>query len=198
MGKNKTCKSSLPDKRERRQKKRDRIITVDLDGTVADISHRREHALKFGEEGSPSFYDVLLDPELFNLDIPIIPARDFLCAYVSEAAGEVVYLSGRRIGTERDSLEWLIQRGFPEGRVIHRKTGRKSADFKKECLESLSREFRIDGHFGDREIDDRGSAESVGVRYFHIDNYQWPNFSQLRPMFIKEVTGFTEAIDSTL
>ena len=124
------------------------------------------------------------------MDFPIIAARDFLSAYVAETGGEVVYLSGRRVGTEPHSLEWLVTNGFPAGRVIHRKTGRKSADFKKECLETLSGEFRIDGHFGDRDVDDRGSAEFVGVRYFHIDRYQWPVFHDVRSYFVKEVTSF--------
>ena len=177
----------------RKLKKRGRLITVDLDGTVADISKRRQFALGFGEEKSPSFYQALLDPSHFHLDEPIIGARDFLTAYVSQTGGEVRYLSGRRIGTEASSLSWLVSNGFPSGEVIHRKTGIKSLDFKKHCLIKLASEFRIEGHFGDREIDDRLSAESAGIRYFHIANYVWPDFSDVRSFFIKDVS--TDYID---
>ena len=169
----------------RRRKHFPRIVTVDLDGTVADISKRREYALTFGPEKSPPFYEALLDPSLFHLDYPIEGARDFLDNYTIATGGKVVYLSGRRVGTEAASLEWLVQHGFPTGKVLHRKTGIKSLDFKKQCLERLAREFAIDGHFGDREIDDRQSAENAGVVYYHIENYQWPNFAHVRDAFIK-------------
>jgi hypothetical protein len=169
----------------RRRKHLSRIVTVDLDGTVADIGKRRELALTFGPEKSPSFYEALLDPSLFHLDYPIEGARDFLNNYRLATGGEVVYLSGRRVGTEAASLEWLVQHGFPSGQVLHRKTGIKSMDFKKQCLEVLSNEFAIDGHFGDREIDDRQSAGNAGIVYYHIDNYQWPIFAHVRDAFIK-------------
>lgn len=187
MSRNKGRVGQEKDKKgnQRKLKKRGRIITVDLDGTVADISKRRELALEFGEEKSPVFYEVLLDPSHFHLDQPVPSARDFLTAYVAETGGEVHYLSGRRVGTESASLEWLTQHGFPSGPVIHRKTGKKSADFKKQYLTFLAAEFRVDGHFGDREVDDRGSAEAVGIPYFHIDGYAWPVFSEVRSLFLK-------------
>jgi predicted secreted acid phosphatase len=173
----------------RKTKHMQRIITVDLDGTVADISQRREFALKHGEERSPQFYEVLLDPQHFYLDEPVGSSRDFLTAYVTSTQGEIVYLSGRRVGTEANSREWLISHGFPDGRVIHRRTGRKSADFKFECLSQLSEEFRIDGHFGDREIDDGQVAEKAGVRYFLIKDYQWPIFSEIQGFFVRDVSS---------
>lgn len=176
----------------RKTKQMERIITVDLDGTVADISQRRAFALRHTEERSPQFYEILLDPAHFHLDVPVESSRAFLLSYVAATQGEVVYLSGRRVGTESHSREWLISHGFPDGRIIHRRTGRKSADFKLECLEKLSEEFRIDGHFGDRDIDDGQVAEKAGVRYFLIKEYRWPNFSEVQGLFIKNTSAATD------
>jgi hypothetical protein len=56
-------------------------------------------------------------------------------------------------------------------------------------LSQLSEEFRIDGHFGDREIDDGQVAEKAGVRYFLIKDYQWPIFSEIQGFFVRDVSS---------
>jgi hypothetical protein len=189
-------KKSVPHTERRgKLKSRERIVTVDLDGSVADITLRRLYALKFGPEKSPAFYDVLLDPVHFHMDVPIEPARDFLQEYRQATGGEIVYLSGRRLGTESASLEWLVRNGFPVGRVIHRRTGRKSADFKKECLLELAAQYKVDAHFGDRPDDDSRSAEAAGVPYFLIKDYVWPDFEDIKHFFVKSQTTFSDAYD---
>lgn len=156
-----------------------RLVTVDLDGTVANITQRRENALSFGPDKSHAFYTALLDGTKYHMDEPIVAAREFLVRYESELGGKIVYLSGRRKGSEHQSEAWLREHGFPTGRILHRRTGHRSLDFKTEWLMSLKTNSRIDAHFGDRLEDDGGAAKCAGVRFVHIDNDIWPSFDSV-------------------
>lgn len=160
------------------RKRSKRLVSVDMDGTVADISPRRELALQFGSDGSRAFYNALLDGSKYHMDLPIVASRDFLTEYVTQTGGEVVYLSGRRQGSEHFSEAWLEQHGFPKGRILHRPIGQRSLEFKVGWLRRLKAEGPwIDGHFGDRLEDDGGAARLSGVTFVHIDNNVWPTFT---------------------
>ena len=164
-------------------KKLGHMISVDMDGTVADISARRLLALKSGPDGSPAFFNTLLDGALYHMDEPIIASRDFLQTYVSGNHGRVVYLSGRRQGSEKYSRDWLKVHGFPTGEIIHRRMGERSLNFKANWLRRFKSENEfVDAHFGDRLEDDGGAAETAGVSFVHIVDNRWPSFSDWSPM----------------
>ena len=163
--------------------RRQRIVSVDIDGTVADVTRRREYALQFGEDCSVEFYTVFLDGEHYPMDDPIVASRDILCRYVSELNGKIVYLSGRRQGTEEQTELWLRQHQFPNGQIIHRAMGQKSVWFKSEWLEALRRKYWIDAHIGDRLEDDERAARYSGVQFVHIKDHQWPTADDLFTKF---------------
>lgn len=115
-------------------------LSVDIDGTVADISKRIDFALQFGKDGSKEYWDVLLQGANYHTDEPILACRQSLLNWVSShcpASGmprRVVYVSGRRSGTESQTAAWLRQHGFPAGDIWHRPQGIRSYLWKKEAL----------------------------------------------------------------
>ena len=152
------------------------MLSVDLDGTVADITVRKEYALQFGVDGSIEFYEALLDGKQYTLDQPILAARDFLNQYVRDTKGEIIYLSGRREGTEGDSQAWLTKHNFPRGRVIHRAKGHRSLDFKCSWLRQFKETRWVDAHIGDRLEDDANAARFSGVKFLHVVDHVWPSY----------------------
>ena len=150
---------------------------MDLDGTVANISKRFEYALQFGPDGSVQFYEALLDGAQYHLDTPVEAAREYLWKYTEEIKGDIVYLSGRREGTESESRAWLEKHGFPRGQIIHRRMGNRSLDFKLYWLRRFKGSRWIDGHYGDRMQDDAAAARFAGIRFVHIVDHVWPEFN---------------------
>jgi predicted secreted acid phosphatase len=163
--------------------RRPRVISVDLDGTVANIRRRYEYALQHGPDKSNEFYNVFLDGEFYHLDEPIPASLEFLWRYVRELKGRVVYLSGRRQGTEGQTEAWLRQHGFPNGEIIHREMGMRSLHFKSEWLITLRRQYWVDAHIGDRLEDDGGAARFTGTRFIHIRDNNWPQFEEILKRF---------------
>jgi predicted secreted acid phosphatase len=155
-----------------------RILSVDLDGTVADITKRKEYALQFGPDGSVQFYEAFLDGRGYDMDAPVVSARDFLNRYVQETKGEIAYLSGRRKGTESETLAWLTKHQFPTGAVIHRPKGHRSLDFKCSWIHKFKESKWVDAHIGDRIEDDGKAAHYSGVRFVHIVDHQWPTLDE--------------------
>ena len=162
---------------------RKRMISVDMDGTIADITERRNIALQHGAEGTVPFYSALLDGKRYHLDEPIAASRDFLWAYVRELGGRIIYLSGRRQGSEQYSEAWLRRHNFPNGEILHRRMGHSSLDFKTRWLRQWQKQHRVDAHFGDRLEDDGGASKLAAVRFVHIVDNSWPSFDSLRSVF---------------
>jgi FMN phosphatase YigB (HAD superfamily) len=156
-------------------------ISVDIDGTIADISARIATAEQTAKPGTALYWDTLLDGELYHLDRPIEEARKFLVRWTLEAKGEIVYLSGRRKGTQLSTRRWLEKHAFPTGRIIHRVKGSDSRYFKTCQLRELAVVANLEAHFGDRLEDDGGAAKAAGVRFCHIhenDGSSWPTLEK--------------------
>jgi len=134
-------------------------IVVDIDGTIADVSRRLEFALARHPRKGHRFWDVFLDPSLYHLDVPIEAARKILDWY----PGEIIYLSGRRAGTEDATRDWLLEHGFPLGQIHHRPKGEKTIDFKVRVIRELLRKgYNIESGWGDTE-QDRIAYEEAGI-----------------------------------
>ncbi len=164
-----------------------RTISVDIDGTIADISVRIKTAERQAKPGTGAYWETLLNGNLYHLDRPIEAARNFLKRWTSEVQGEIVYLSGRRVGTEMATRTWLHKHDFPSGKIIHRVRGSDSRFFKTCRLRELAAVAKLDAHFGDRLEDDGGAAKEAGVRFVHItenDESSWPTLEA----FLKPVT----------
>lgn len=154
-----------------------RILSVDIDGTIADVTKRKQYALKYGADGTHVFYEVFLDGKYYHMDDPVIASRDFLNQYISNVGGQIVYLSGRREGTEGQTQNWLTAHEFPRGHIIHRRKGLRSAKFKSHWINEFKRiGSHVDAHIGDRLEDDGGAAKECNVRFVHIVDHEWPSF----------------------
>lgn len=162
-----------------------RIVSVDIDGTIANISARMALAGSTHKEGSTKYWDMALCGSLYHLDEPLLAARDALLDYVSSADVGIAYLSGRRSGTEHQTRAWLLEHGFPSGNVVHRRKGVRSKLFKCESLRAMRKKVWVECHVGDRLEDDGGAAAQAGVKFFHIkenDQSSWHAF----PSFISK------------
>jgi predicted secreted acid phosphatase len=155
----------------------DRVLSVDIDGTIADVTKRKLYALQFGPDASRVFYEVFLAGEHYHMDDPVIASREFLHKYVSDLRGKIIYLSGRREGTEGHTQEWLTRHSFPDGHIVHRRKGLQSAQFKTHWIRAfLSKGLIVDAHVGDRLEDDGGAAKNNSIRFIHIVDHAWPTF----------------------
>ena len=164
---------------------RPRMISVDIDDTIADCNRRKEFALLAGPDRSVEFFEAFLDGTNYHLDTPIFASKEFLWRYVRDIRGVVKYVSGRRQGTEQDTLEWLTRHDFPNGEIIHRQKGFRSLNFKADWLLKFKRSKWVDAHFGDRLEDDGGAARYAGVKFVHIENLVWPEFEAIFPQLVK-------------
>jgi acid phosphatase class B len=146
-----------------------RIMSFDLDGTVASIQRRLDLAPgkpdKNGEiRRSFQDWDVVLNGANYHLDSPIPGARRYVNSLTQQGYA-IVYLSGRREGTEGYTARWLLEHGFPRGAaIIHRPKGTNSKSFKQHVLVALKQHGTVAAHFGDRPGDDCVSAVRAGVR----------------------------------
>jgi hypothetical protein len=122
-------------------------IIVDIDGTLADITHRLHFI-----EGSPKNWDAFFDA--CEDDIPIIAICDLVASLRSDGH-RIVYCSGRAERCRDKTQRWIYRHvGDPQNQVIYmRPDGDHRPDevLKKEFL-SLMRTAGIDPKLA---IDDR-------------------------------------------
>jgi hypothetical protein len=78
------------------------ILLVDIDGTIADNSHR-EGFLQGGKKDWDSFYN----PELMAKDLPIEAAMDVLPRLITLLQGNFFFLTGRPERTRAVTVAWL-------------------------------------------------------------------------------------------
>lgn len=127
-----------------------RAYIVDIDGTLADISHR----LRF-IEAQPKQWDDFF--EACSDDLPIEDVIDVVRAIACEQEGvrgpEIVYLTGRPERVRDKTNVWLACNGLPAGRLIMRKDGdhRPDTTAKRELMDAIIADgYRIAGVFEDR------------------------------------------------
>ncbi len=217
------------------------VLSLDIDGTLANIEARIDHARGKFKDGSRAYWDELLRGDLYHMDSPIPEAlacvkqwlaakpldswrdaaktfRTANAAVLEQARGTisadnqeeanaaadatkgkkkgkshkggkckdgpvfvgkeppaprlVVYVSGRRDGTQHQTKEWLDKHGFPPGRIFHRCTGVNSYRWKANMLWDLRKVCYLRAHVGDRD-DDRQAAEQVNVLGVQVNPNTW-------------------------
>jgi hypothetical protein len=119
-----------------------KIIICDIDGTIADITHRL-HYIQNKPKNWESFYGTVKD------DKPIYPIIDLLRllnAGVSFSEDvRFVFMSGRKNSTRQDTQDWIREHlPFLDAWSLYmRKDGDYREDFivKKELLEQLKLDF---------------------------------------------------------
>jgi len=157
------------------------VLSVDIDGTIADIAARINMSKSYYQEGSNQYWDMLLDGQYYYMDTPIIPAREWLKKWITggNQKREIFYVSGRRQGTEEQTKTWLKKYDFPDGQIIHRRKKVQSGPFKARELSNLSRKYNVVAHLGDRD-DDGWAANEAGVRFIRCTDGYWLTLKQVQ------------------
>ena len=85
------------------------LVLFDIDGVVADDSHRVEFAVR--KLWGPYF-------ELIGQDTPLQRGFELAWKYANTAGTEVQYLTGRRVDLYQGTSTWLRDHGFPNPESI--------------------------------------------------------------------------------
>jgi hypothetical protein len=112
------------------------LAVFDLDGTLADTSHRQGLLERRPRDWNAFFAAAAKDPPLAEgVALALSSARD--C--------EVVYLTGRPERCRHDTVAWLAAQGLPQGRLWMRRDDdrRPARRTKLEILERLARGRRV-------------------------------------------------------
>jgi phosphoglycolate phosphatase-like HAD superfamily hydrolase len=125
-----------------------RCYIFDIDGTIADLSHRLPHIQKDPKDWD-GFFAACKD------DAPIQHTIK-LAIDVALAGANIVYVSGRSDQCREATETWLREHALPEGRVYMRKAGDHRPDFKVKV--ELLEQLRAEGHSPVMAFDDRNSV----------------------------------------
>lgn len=112
-----------------------KTILFDLDGTIANIDHRRVHLEKDVPDWK-SFND-----ELHN-DIPNEPIVELYKTLWETKRFEIIIVTGRMEGARKITEEWLKSNSIPFERIVMRpdKDFRPDHEIKKEILAKFKAE----------------------------------------------------------
>lgn len=142
-----------------------RVSVWDLDGTLADDSHRL-HLLP--SEGSTEPEDYEDYHSLLHLD-PVIEKSKFVLNLLSLET-EIIYLTSRPSNHRFSTARWMREKGLPEGHLVMRPEGSRigSAEFKGSYLDYLivSCLCQVLFLFDDRE-DILEEGRSRGIKSIH-------------------------------
>lgn len=118
----------------------------DIDGTLADCSHRLHHIQKQPKDWDAFFAECYLDA-------PHTHIIDLACHLRNAGGALIVYVSGRSDQCRYQTQEWLDRHGLPSGPLYMRKAGDHRDDdiIKIELLAEL----RADGFEPVMAFDDR-------------------------------------------
>ena len=137
---------------------------IDLDGTIADESERREAAA--GEDGklSGKEYEAYFDPSKVPGDKPLPTGLETL-KWLDGRGVTIFYVSSRPETMLEASRKWLEENGFPAGKdVLHKKEQyEKSLKYKTRVIEEIkSKGYDVLFGVGDRDKDIM-SYEEAGI-----------------------------------
>lgn len=144
------------------------IYIFDIDGTIADLSHRL-HFIEDKPSDWKAFFTACGD------DKPIQDVIDL--AWKLADTSEIVLISGRSDECREATVAWLKQHKFPapSRKVYMRKAGDHRVDsiVKSELLDELIRDWSVPEHFQIAGVfEDRKQVvdmyRSRGLRVFHV------------------------------
>ena len=123
-------------------------VIVDIDGTLADCTHRLRHIQKMPKDWDSFFAET-------GRDSPIVPIVSLVQGLVSDQTNRVIYVSGRPTKTKRVTVEWLYRWGLVGSKLNlymrHDGDHRDDQILKRELLSYV----RADGFNPVLAIDDR-------------------------------------------
>ncbi|MET9361082.1 HAD family acid phosphatase [Streptomyces sp. NPDC006632] len=143
------------------------LAVFDLDGTLADSSHRQHLLDRRPRDWDAFFAAAPADPPLAE--------GVTLCREAAQEC-EVVYLTGRPERCREDTVEWLAAQGLPGGALhMRRDSDRRPARLTKlETLRALGRGREIRMLVDDDELV-CDAAEEAG---FHVVRARWTGASE--------------------
>lgn len=108
-----------------------RCYVIDIDGTIADLTHRLPLIQKHPKDWDTFFARVSLDLPvdhmrqlLYHLDMGQFPA-------MPEHRAGFVYVSGRREQCRTDTISWLEKHAFPKPAALYM---RANGDFRDDSI----------------------------------------------------------------
>jgi hypothetical protein len=109
------------------------FVVLDLDGTLADVSHRAHHV-----EKDPKDWDAFFRPDLVIKDTVVKDAARVLSKLL-ELRVDLVVLTGRNEDLRDTTMRWLFEAlniSLPESHLLMRPNGNMltAAEYKKEQL----------------------------------------------------------------
>ena len=145
------------------------IVIFDLDGTLADITARKELATK---SNGKLDWDVFFDPSNIKLDVPNEPVVK-MAQMFAENDFTIIIFSGRSDRTKYTTRIWLTNNRIPFQKLVMRdsKTKHYTPDdiLKKDMLDKYA---DIDDVF--LVVDDRNKVvdmwRSLGLNVFQVDD----------------------------
>jgi phosphoglycolate phosphatase-like HAD superfamily hydrolase len=124
------------------------IYIFDLDGTLADATHRLHFIAPDRKGGADwsKFFKACVD------DKPILPVIDLLKALV-QAGHTAIISTGRSDEVRSETWDWIIHHNIPVHKLFMRKAGDHRPDHivKMELLDEISLRREIVGIFEDRQ-----------------------------------------------
>lgn len=114
-----------------------KTILCDLDGTVADLTHRLHH-IQSKPKNWDAFYAACKDDGVYENIANLVK-------FLGDADCHIIYVSGRREGTRKDTRTWLDNNKFPPGALLMRSDGDFREDYivKREIFERELKAYNI-------------------------------------------------------
>lgn len=126
------------------------IYIFDIDGTIADLTHRLHHIQKTPKDWSGFFQDCADDEP--------IPEVVEVAAALNSRLNTIILITGRSDEIRDKTEKWLVEKGVHYGWLLMRKAGDHREDnvVKSELLDELlsktgMKESNIAGVFEDRQ-----------------------------------------------
>jgi FMN phosphatase YigB (HAD superfamily) len=115
-----------------------KTILFDIDGTLADIEHRRSHL----EQDRPDWKSFNAE---MGADTPKGPVVSLYRSLWTAANFEIILVSGRNERSRALTEQWLIWNEIPFGQILMRQDGDNRADHivKEEILHDLQRAGKV-------------------------------------------------------
>ena len=110
-----------------------KTVIFDLDGTLADITSRRELSIK---DNGKMDWDTFFNPKMISLDDPNIPVIK-MAQMLKEQGFFILILSGRSKATKGRTIDWLDKHNVPFDVLKMRPTGKDWHFMKDSLLKSI-------------------------------------------------------------
>lgn len=150
----------------------DKVIIVDIDGTLFDTRIRWKKATEIAKPPSPAFWEAFMSDDFIRHDTPLRSSAKVL-EFLVKSGYKIIYLSGRRDEVLIDTEIALERGGFPDGEIILRRKGLRTEDFKIREMRRLNMEYNVVMSIGDSDSD-KYVAHEVAIPFVWVlQNSEW-------------------------